>query len=162
MPHGFFSSLFAPCVVIPSWYWQAKDFFFPEGLRFKCIIYAGTKLTWKLRTLLKKAFMHIGLQAWSWYLRAPLTFELLYCSTGKGITDSPFAWVLMIIQKSHYGLDSNLWVKSVSHLTINLSEIAAELIIISMTGKVPEFFNSDHRGTWTYTGQYLLPAFLFK
>lgn len=70
----------------------------------------------------------------------------------------------MIIHKSQYGLDSNLWVKSVSRLTINLTEIAVELIIISMTGKckVPEFLNSDHRGTCTYTDQYLLPAFLFK
>lgn len=38
-------------------------------------------------------------------------------------------------QKSQYSLDSNPWAKSVSDETIHLGEIAAGLIIISMTGK---------------------------
>lgn len=79
--------------------------------------------------------MYVGLKAPSLHLRASLTFQLLYCSMGKGITDSPFAWVSMIVQKSQYGLDSNLWVKSASDATIHLREIAARLIIISLTGK---------------------------
>lgn len=46
-----------------------------------------------------------------------------------------FASVLMIVQESQYGLNSNPWVKLASDVTIHLSEIAAGLIIISMTGK---------------------------
>lgn len=79
--------------------------------------------------------MYVGLQGHSSLLRASPSFELLYCSTGKHITVSPFACVLKIVQKSQYGLDSNLWAKSFSGITIHLSEIAAGLIIISMTGK---------------------------
>lgn len=86
--------------------------------------------------LIKETFAQIGPQAHNLHLRTPLIFELLDCSMGKNIIDFHFALALMVIQKSQYGLDSNLWVKSASDITIHLNEIAVELIIISMSSKV--------------------------
>lgn len=82
----------------------------PKELRIKFTRYAGTKQIWKSggSHYKKKPFARIGLQAHNLHLRTPLTFDLLDCSMGKNIIDFRFALALMIIQKSRYGLDSDL------------------------------------------------------
>lgn len=70
----------------------------------------------------------------------------------------------MVIQRSQHGLDSNLRGKSASEIITHLREIAAGLIIISLTSKcsVPYFLTSNHIGSRAYIGQYLPPGIFIQ